>query len=39
VSQVKNEPVLKFVQKFQPNFAQTRGGSGWLAGSNPFWQL
>jgi len=36
VGQVKNQPVLKFVKKFQPNLAQTYGGLGWLAGSNPF---
>jgi len=36
VSQVKNQLVLKFVKKFQPNLAQTRGGLGWLADLNPF---
>jgi len=30
---------LKFVKKFQPNPAQTRREPGWLASSNPFWQL
>jgi len=36
MSWVKNQPVLKFVKKFQPNLTQTRGEPGWLAGSNPF---
>ena len=39
MSRVKNQPVLKFVKKFQPNLAQTRVEPGWLVGSNPFWQL
>jgi len=28
---------LKFVKKFQPNPARTRGEPGWLAGFDPFW--
>jgi len=39
MSRVKNQLVLKFVKKFQPNPARTRGKPGWHAGSNPFWQL
>jgi len=39
VNRVKNQFVLKFVKKFQPNPTQTCGKSGWLVGSNPFWQL
>jgi len=39
MSRVKNQPVLKFVKEFQPNPTRTRGELGWLAGSNPFWQL
>jgi len=41
VSWVLDEPgqksiLLKFVKKFQPNPARTRGEPSWLAGSNPF---
>jgi len=36
MSQVKNQPILKFVKKFQPNPARTRGEPSWLTGSNPF---
>jgi len=36
VDRVKNQPVLKFVKKFQPNPTQIRGGPGWFADSNPF---
>jgi len=25
MNQIKNQPILKFVKKFQPNPAQTRG--------------
>jgi len=35
MSRVKNKFVLKFVKKFQPNPAQTRGEPGWLAGFRP----
>jgi len=36
VNRVKNQPVLKFVKKFQPNPARTRSESGWFAGSTHF---
>jgi len=36
MSRVKNQPVLKFVNKFQPDPTRTRDEPGWLAGSDPF---
>jgi len=39
VSRVKNQPVLKFVKKFQPNPVRTRDERSWLPDFNSFWQL